>query len=422
MDNSEIKYMSGKDVKGFLANSPQITFEVTDACNLRCEYCGYGKFYGNYDKRENNTLPIAHAKSFIDYLSELWKSEYNQSVQSKICVSFYGGEPLLNMPFIQTLVEYIEKIDTKQRQFSFNMTTNGMLLNRYMDYLVEKDIRLLISLDGAASHNSYRIDAHGNNSFSRVFTNINLLKEKYPLYFERNVGFNAVLHNRNTVSDIYSFFNSTFSKIASISALNTTGIKESMHKEFMSTYQNVEESLLKAENYTEVERQMFTKSPTYQTAILFLQDNSEYSFRNYNELLYGREAMREGLPPTGTCWPFTKKIFLTVNGKILPCERIGQTHVLGSVNQNGVQFDFDKIADYYNHRLNKLRPKCIGCYRKDSCKQCILCLDSIEDENPLCHGFMNKKEFEAYKNAQLSFFRNHPEDYARIMNEVVVRN
>lgn len=28
-----------------LANLKQLTFEVTDACNLKCKYCGYGEFY-----------------------------------------------------------------------------------------------------------------------------------------------------------------------------------------------------------------------------------------------------------------------------------------------------------------------------------------------------------------------------------------
>ena len=32
-------------VKEELANLKQLVFEVTDACNLRCKYCGYGELY-----------------------------------------------------------------------------------------------------------------------------------------------------------------------------------------------------------------------------------------------------------------------------------------------------------------------------------------------------------------------------------------
>ena len=56
MENTQ-QYLSAKDVKYHLANTPQITFEVTDACNLQCTYCGYGQFYSDYDARENKRLP-----------------------------------------------------------------------------------------------------------------------------------------------------------------------------------------------------------------------------------------------------------------------------------------------------------------------------------------------------------------------------
>ena len=36
--------------------------------------------------------------------------------------------------------------------------------------------------------------------------------------------------------------------------------------------------------------------------------------------------------PTVTCRPFERKLFLTVRGKILPCEKIGQEHAIGSVS------------------------------------------------------------------------------------------
>ena len=43
------EYLKAEDIEFFLANTPQITFEVTDACNLKCTYCGYGEFYSDCD-------------------------------------------------------------------------------------------------------------------------------------------------------------------------------------------------------------------------------------------------------------------------------------------------------------------------------------------------------------------------------------
>ncbi|MCQ2305908.1 MAG: hypothetical protein MJZ97_13065 [Bacteroidales bacterium] len=97
-------YITAEQIKSALANTPQITFEVTDACNLRCEYCAYGKLYADYDKREDKILPTKTAKLFIDYMAALWASPENHSIHNNLYVSFYGGEPLLNMPFIKEIV------------------------------------------------------------------------------------------------------------------------------------------------------------------------------------------------------------------------------------------------------------------------------------------------------------------------------
>lgn len=49
------------------------------------------------------------------------------------------------------------------------MTTNAMLLDKYMSYLEKHKVNLLISLDGNQVHNSYRIDKQGNPSLIKYF-------------------------------------------------------------------------------------------------------------------------------------------------------------------------------------------------------------------------------------------------------------
>lgn len=45
------EYLTPELVRRSLANSPQITFKITDRCNLAFVYCGYGKLNSNHDKR-----------------------------------------------------------------------------------------------------------------------------------------------------------------------------------------------------------------------------------------------------------------------------------------------------------------------------------------------------------------------------------
>ena len=184
------------------------------------------------------------------------------SAKRNVYISFYGGEPLLNMPFIESIVEYIGKLNCRFRDFTFSMTTNALLLERYMDFLVTNRFMLLISLDGDDYNTSYRVSKGDKPAYADIIRNIDALRNKYPAYFEQNVNFNAVLHNRNSVSEIYHFFKVRYK-------------------------------------------------------------------------------------------------FVTVNGKILPSERIGQQFALGKVTASmGVELDLEAIADKYNAYFAKLENQC----------------------------------------------------------------
>ncbi len=45
----------------------------------------------------------------------------------------------------------------ENRQFIFSRTTNGTLLEKHIDYLVDQEVVLLISLDGDEHSSSYRV-------------------------------------------------------------------------------------------------------------------------------------------------------------------------------------------------------------------------------------------------------------------------
>ena len=177
-------YIDEKYIKWQLANLTQLTFEVTDLCNLKCKYCGFGELYNDYDERKNQNMSFETAKIIIDYLIGLWESNLNHSLKRDVMFGFYGGEPLLNMDLIKRIIEYLEHVSPSSINCKFNMTTNGMLLDKYMDYLVDKKFSLLISMDGNESNHSYRVTHNGSNSFDSVFRNVQVFKQRYPDFFE----------------------------------------------------------------------------------------------------------------------------------------------------------------------------------------------------------------------------------------------
>jgi uncharacterized protein len=411
-----INYLKSTDINIILANLYQLVFEITDACNLKCKYCSYGEFYDDYDNRENKLLPIEKAIRLIDYLVQLWNSDMNMSSNKNIFISFYGGEPLLNMPFIKSVVNYVEnKIDCPNRNIAFSMTTNALLLDRHMDYLYEHKIGLLISLDGDEENMVYRVDKCGNSVFDRIINNVNLLKKKYPYYFNEYVNFNAVLHNKNSVEEIHRFFKEKYNKIPRIGELNGSGIRKDKQAEFMQTYRNARESLQQAEHYEEIEKEMFMKSASYQQAATFLHQNNEFVYHDYTDLLF--EKSIEKKIPTGTCLPFARKMFITVNGKILPCERIGHQFTLGEITDTEIRLDTEAIAEKYNNYYDKIERQCGKCKNK-SCIQCIFNLNNL-DTQPVCYGFMNEETHQKYVKSQMNFFIKNPEAYKKLMTDVI---
>lgn len=409
--------LDSKDILFNIANLKQITFEITDSCNLNCHYCGYGDFYGNHDIRRNKEFDVESAKTILDFILNYLNSDLNISHEKTFFISFYGGEPLLKMECIREIVNYSKHKTLLHNNIVFSMTTNGVLLKKNVDYLVKNNFKLLISLDGNKENNSYRKFNNGVESFEVVYENIKYVKSKYPDFFNKMVSFNSVLHNKNSVSEIHNFIKKEFGKIPAISELNSTGIVLEKRKEFYNTFKNRKESLIQAEDYSLIREELFYKIGEANDRGLFLKQCSGNLFLDYNDFFIDKRVLKR--KPTGTCSPFGKKMFVTVNGKILACERIGHKFSLGRVNPESIELDFKKIAQMYNNYYAKLIDQCIICYNSDSCTQCIFHMEDI-DGAPICKDFINSQQFNVKINCEMAFFENDATMYDRIINELII--
>jgi uncharacterized protein len=276
----------------------------------------------------------------------------------------------------------------------------------------------LISLDGNEDNNRYRVYKNGNAAFSRVMYNIKRLRDKHPGYFQEKVNFNAVLHNLNSVSDIYHFFKKTFNKYPNISSLNTSGIAVDQEEAFWKTYSNIAESLFQNEDYPSIENDMFITLPNIRNLSLFIHRNNDFTFEDYKELLTPPENRLRYI--TGTCMPFSKKIFVTVTGRILPCERIGHQHSLGYVSEkDGLVVDFQAAAEKYTHYFESLENQCVGCGNLRNCTKCIFNMD-IKEERIQCKNFLTKGQYTAYLSKCLDVIEDKPALYAKVLKEVIV--
>lgn len=352
----EYVYLNKEVIYSNIRNLSQVTFEVTDACNLQCKYCGYGELYDGYDTRKSKMLSLEQAYPLLEYLYAHWQQ--SDSYRKKTYISFYGGEPLLNMDFIRGIVGWIMNHQIPQCDFVFTMTTNGMLLDRYIDYLVEHKFKILVSLDGNKENNGYRVDFSGRPSFDRVFANVKFVQQYYPDFFRKNVEFNSVLHNLNDYQDIIPFFQKELNKVPSVSELSISGVKEERMEEYLKMRNDKLSSFDKISDRERLKDSLFMDVPETSILCTYLHAHSGNVYYSYRDLLVDQKNRM--WYPTGTCLPFGKKLFVTVNGKILPCERIKQEYALGHVDEKGVSIDIDNPTIYLKI------PSCICLIEKSS--------------------------------------------------------
>jgi len=385
------------NIEDCLSSIPQIIFEVTEKCNLNCTYCGYGEHYSGYEQRKNRDLKFITAKKTIDYFVEKWKIYKKDNISKKTIISFYGGEPLLNFKLIQKIVSYCESFGFKSDFFMFSMTTNGFLLEQYLDFLIDKNFKILVSLDGDRNNNDYRKMKNGQSSFDTIFTSLMNIKLKNETFFNKNIEFNAVIHKKNSLSEVTSFFKKNFDKTPSISSLSTDNIAPSKEKKFKDIYKFPFDDLMRGDlnEYSEAEVLKYD-------IFSFFRKNCKQYFMHIAELYKAERKPR--IMPTATCIPFNRRMYVTVNGIILPCERVGDRPVLGYVDeQKGMVLDVGAIASDCNQKNLSFENDCKICYNRYSCGIC-----SFKYSQKKCDEFMNIDSFRGAMSFNLSMIEKFP--------------
>jgi uncharacterized protein len=148
-----------------------LVMNVSHACNLRCRYCyadggSYGGAAGLMDPGTTTDL--------VDFLLE-------GSGDERVMVTFFGGEPLLNLDAVRAAVAHGRKRSEELgRGIDFSLTTNGTLLDEpTVRYLAESGIRLTVSIDGPeAVHDRNRTFPDGAGSYGRLVSRLPGLVER----------------------------------------------------------------------------------------------------------------------------------------------------------------------------------------------------------------------------------------------------
>jgi uncharacterized protein len=156
----ELQRLDRPAVTAPAATAPLTTLvlALTSGCNLACDYC-YKHDLSNPAAARRMTP--GRAAQAVDLLLRA------SGKAPKVTVTFFGGEPLLEMPVIRATIAYAEAATAAAgKKVDFSLTTNGTLLDdATIDFLDVHRVGITISLDGpAALHDRHRRTRGGQGS------------------------------------------------------------------------------------------------------------------------------------------------------------------------------------------------------------------------------------------------------------------
>jgi len=148
----------------------KISLSVTHDCNLRCKYCYAGEKF-------NQSMDIETAKKIVDFSFIITPKD------QEINFSFFGGEPLLQLPLIKEVIAYIES-KSYVNPLTYSITTNGTIINdEIIDFVNDKHIKLCISIDGSEHiHDKNRVDKNGHGSLQSIMQNMKRISNELNYY------------------------------------------------------------------------------------------------------------------------------------------------------------------------------------------------------------------------------------------------
>lgn len=339
-----------------------VVFQLLEKCNLRCKMCyEWGKEGSYFEKKNLAQLDIEVVKKVIEECSP-----------GRPYFELFGGEPLL-YPQVDEVLAFIQ-----HHECQVDIPTNGTLLERYADMLVEYEPRRIwVSIDGPEKINDLQ---RGEGVYKRAVAGIKKLYEvkeskgkKFPM-----LGVTMVVTPLN-----YRYIEELFLKDLNMDMLDWV----SMEFQLYTTSTNCEQ-------YAQVMNKEFG-IPEVSCARGLLADTREFAGIDIKELISQVNNVRKycrdkgiqviGYPKTmeennlyhfysGQWDKMTDKrtrcsfpwlyMEISASGDVSPCHTF-YDYTVGNVNRDSILdiWRGEEFEKFRNYTKKNLLPICTACSR-----------------------------------------------------------
>lgn len=342
-----------------------VCLEVTQDCNLECEYCHFSGPFREYDSfRHNNSkaMPLDTAKAGVDFYLER-----TGHISITPSISFYGGEPLLAADTISQTVRYVETV-APESGCTFHLTTNGVPLTNpaTREMLASHNISILVSVDGPPQwHDPVRHLKNEGPTHHLITRGLEALLAEYPDYYAEMVRFNAVLVSPS--EEVFEFFEHwPVSAAAQAGAVRYSSVDTLGSQDILAALRAKLPAQSRRRKQVLSRRERFLRNR-------MVSVNPDDGLENLGKELLLRIAQRDlGPPPelirpSGFCVPGTRKLFVTVDGDLGACEKVGRREAIGTLaggfNMPAIQKLLERYHSYWSS-------ECSHCLAQRFCRTC----------------------------------------------------
>lgn len=338
-----------------------LTLLLTYSCNLKCPFCGQDDIRRKKDFNGSMQLSLEQVEQILD----------DAAAAGIKNVNLWGGEPLLH-PDIFKIIKAVKK-----RYMRCFMVTNGVLLEKYADEIIESKLDFLqVSVDAPGdAHDSVR---NHPGLFRKIEAGVKKINEKkriFPFISSCTV---LLPDNMNTVNEIANnnlgigIGTAFFQLCMSYSDETVKAYKDRLVNEYGFTYEdfrvidNFKGQGLSLEEFKQGIESCAQMKETYGEKVTFPNMmNDEANYKYYmQETGSVPEKMSKG------CWSINYKINVQPNGDVVTCPDFPD-FVIGNVFEQSIMeiWNSEKrkkfVADFSSGRPLPICYRCCQLWDKE---------------------------------------------------------